>query len=121
MWRYLDKCFSDYGGHCIFRVVGSIGETHFIQGHKLLCGVGLIFSQGGELDIFGRSSFVSKRRLQCIQIVRSYSHELSSPTDILVKLVLQIDERDIRSWGEFYIAQDSASKERPDSLDLHEM
>jgi hypothetical protein len=51
--------------------------------------------------------------------VRADGHELPSPTDILVKLVLQIDERGIGSRREFYIAQDSASEERPDSLDLY--
>jgi hypothetical protein len=65
-----------------------MGQTHFIQGHELLCGVRLILSQGGELDIFRRSSLISEWRLEHVQIMRAYSHKLPSAADILVKLVL---------------------------------
>ena len=41
-------------------------QTHLIEGHELLCGIGLFFVQRYEFDISGWPSLVSEGGLQCV-------------------------------------------------------
>lgn len=66
---------------------------YLVDCHKFFCGVFFVLPERDEFDIFGWSCLVPERTFDRIQIVSTNSDELSPSTEILMKFVLQVNER----------------------------
>ena len=66
--------------------------THLVDGHKVFCRVFFTLPKWLEFDALGIACFIAEGSFDCVQIVGTDGHKPSTPTDILVKLVLKIDE-----------------------------
>ena len=60
---------------------------------KINCIHGLFLFKGLELDLGGRLGRVNNWALDFVEIVSSHGGKHSSPADILMQLILEIDER----------------------------
>ena len=93
-------------------------RTHLIHCHELLRCIFFVLSQRNEFDILWRSGLISERSLDSVQIMGTDGYELSSSTEILMKFVLQINERRVGPFSERNTAQNRARKVRPNLLSL---
>jgi hypothetical protein len=87
--------------------------VYLIQRHEFFCRIFFIFTEGCELDIIWSSCFISKGWLQSVQIMGTNGNKLTSPTNVLVKLVLEIYEGRVGSRRKFDIAKNGTSKKGP--------
>lgn len=81
---------------------------YLVHSHKFLRCVCCVLAQWYEFDIGWFSGFIPERGLESVKIVRSDSHKLPAPAQVLVKLVLQVYEGLVRLGSEGDIAQNSA-------------
>ena len=68
-------------------------QTHLVDGHQLFSRALNILVQRRKLDLLRVFAHVPERSLNRIEVVRSNGDESTLTTQILVKLVLQVDER----------------------------
>jgi hypothetical protein len=87
---------------------------HLVDSHELVSGIVFFLVERSKLDLGRHAGLVSEGRLQSVKIMGANSNELPATANILVQLVLQVDERLVGSWGEFYIAQHRSCEEWSD-------
>lgn len=91
---------------------------YLVNLHQFFGGIRLFFRERNKLDRLRISSLVSKRGLNCVEVVCTYGDQPASPPNVLMKLVLKVNERCIGTGGELQIAKDCASKQRTNALSL---
>lgn len=104
MLRYLPRCLSCCGSQLHSStstlatsiawpaISSSLFTTHLVDTHQLLRCVFDIPVQRRELDLLRIPAHVPERSLDRVQIVRTDSDETTLTTQVLVKLVLQVNE-----------------------------
>lgn len=70
-----------------------MASTHLIHRHKLLRGILLRLVQRRKFDVLGILRFIPEGRGHSVHVVGSDGHKLAFSTDVLMKLLLEIDKR----------------------------
>lgn len=117
--KYLSVCIEEYG-EFIVTIEDREELLHYVislvELTKLFSGHAFSLLECLEFNFSRRESFVGDRSLNFIQIVSSHGSKLASSADILMKLVLEINERVVRSKSEVDVTEDASNNVRADRL-----
>lgn len=93
-------------------------SKYLVNCHQFFGGVRFFFREWNKFDFLWISCLVSERGFDLVKVVCTDSDQPASPSNILMKLVLKVDERCVGTRGELQIAEDSAGKQGSDELGL---
>lgn len=66
--------------------------AHLVDSHELLCSILLRLRERHEFDIAWWSCLILERRFDGVKVMGSNCDELPTPTQVLMKFILQINE-----------------------------